>query len=213
MIGILGATQFDQCAMSMALIHLCNQDGHVGREVHKLYREWDEEADTSLNLARCDRHQFKIYIPHPEQEYDGMTLEDGLNQGFNIEVERVEPNSPIPYDLPKGAQLVIVLKQRGLNANFGIAATGIFIRPLAALKLDIIVDAMEENYQPILIRHPIIRDYASGWEQKLQLFLDRDIDSEALPNLVGYVDQSVNRDYRPPSWQEVRLIAKGFAGV
>ncbi|MGB8699924.1 MAG: hypothetical protein WCD18_10955, partial [Thermosynechococcaceae cyanobacterium] len=81
MINILGATQFDQCVLNMALIHLCNQEGHVGQEIRKLYRDWDDESDEPLNMARCDRHQFKIYVPHPDQQYDGVTLEEGLTKG------------------------------------------------------------------------------------------------------------------------------------
>ncbi|MGB8703156.1 MAG: hypothetical protein WCD18_27370, partial [Thermosynechococcaceae cyanobacterium] len=120
---------------------------------------------------------------------------------------------PMPYAIAKGGQLVVVLKQRGLDADFAIAATGIFVRPLAVLNLDIIVDADKPEYQAIVVRHPILRDYPSDWAQKLRLFLNQDISSEALPDVVGYVDQAINPDYRSPSWQEVRLAAKGFAGV
>jgi hypothetical protein len=197
----------------MALIHLCNQDGYLGHEIRKLYQVWSEAADESINTARLDRHQFIVHVPHPEQQYEGLTLEAGLTQGFNITVKRVEDDSPIPYTIPKGGQFVVVLKQRGLDADFGIAATGIFVRSLAVLSLDIIVDAEKPEYQSIVIRHPIIRDYPSDWQQKLKLFINQEISSEALPNLVGYVDQALNSDYRPPSWQEVRLAARGFAGV
>ncbi len=64
----------------------------------------------------------------------------------------------------------------------------------------------------MVIKHPIIRDYPTDWQQKLNLFLNQDIRSEALPNLVGYVDQALNQDYRPPDWHEVYLSSKGFAG-
>jgi hypothetical protein len=69
------------------------------------------------------------------------------------------------------------------------------------------------NIGLINLKHPVIRDYPSGWENKLNQFLDHTIRYEALPNLVGYVDQTLNPDYRPPGWDEVHLTAKGFAGV
>lgn len=211
--NILGASQFDQCVMTMALIHLCNQQGSVGQEIRKLYQDWSEESNEPLNFARCHRHQFQIYVPHPDQQYDGLTLDTGLTQGFNIEVKRVEAHSQIPYAIPNGGQFVVVFKQRGLNSDFAIAATGIFVRPLAVLSLDIIVDAEKSDFQAIVIRHPIIRDYPSNWKKQLRLWINQEITFEALPNLAGYVDQALNSDYRPPSWQEVRLAAHGFAGV
>jgi hypothetical protein len=211
--NILGANQFDQCVINMALIHLCNQDGHVGQEIRKLYQDWSDDSHESLSLVRRDRHQFRVFVPHPNQQYDGVTLEEGLSKGFNIEVDRVEERSQIPYEIPRGSQFVVVLKQKGLDGDFAIAATGIFVRPLAILSLDIIVDAEKSEYQSIVIRHPIIRDYPTDWENKLRLLINQEISSEDLPNLVNYVDQAFNPDYRPPSWQEVRLAANGFAGV
>jgi hypothetical protein len=211
--NILGATQFDQCVMNMALIHLCNQNGHVGQEIRQLYQTWSDDPDQPLHLTRSDRHQFRIYVPHPEQQYDGVTLEEGLTKGFNIEVKWVEEGSQIPYKIPNDGQFVIVLKQRGLDSGFAIAATGIFVRPLAVLSLDIILDAEKSEYQSIVVRHPIIRNYPSDLEKTLRLWSNQEIRSEALPKLVSYVDQALNSDYRPPSWQEVRLAARGFAGV
>jgi hypothetical protein len=185
----------------------------VGQELRKLYHMQQDETNEPMTTPWLTPHWFTIYVPHPNQEYDGLTLEAGLTKGYNVEVKPIENRAQIPYDIPSGAHFVIVLKQKALNDGFNVAATGIFVRSLAALKLDIIVDIDQAECQPILVKHPVIRDYPSGWDSKLQQFLSREIRSEALPDLVGYVDQAVNRDYRPPSWQEVSLSAKGFAGV
>jgi hypothetical protein len=85
-----------------------------------------------------------------------------------------------------------------------------FIRPLGILNLDIIVDA--DQYQPLVIKHPIIRDYPSDWENKLLMFLKQEIPWQELPDVVNYVDCSFNRDYRRPHWKEVYLGATGFSG-
>lgn len=210
---ILGTTQFDQCVLNMALIHLCNQDSHVGQEMRKSDAAWSEESDEPTQQLWYRPHQFKIYVPHPDQEYEEITLEAGLTRGYNIEVSPIADRSQLPYLIPPGGHFVLVLKQTGLDVGFQLAATGIFVRSLALLSLDIIVDSQEGEYQPIVIKHPILRDYPSDWEQKLKQFLQQEIRHEDLPNLVGYVDRAFNRDYRPPSWQEVSLAAKGFAGV
>lgn len=208
MSNILGASRFDQCVMTMALIHLCNRESHVGNEMRSLYTDAEHGGDRWFSP-----HWFTIYVPHPDQEYDGITLEAGLNQGYNIEVKPIGDGESLPYAIPRGGHFVVVLKQRGVNQDFGIAATGIFVRPLAVLCLDIIVDPDKPEYQAIVVKHPIIRDYPSAWEQKIQLFRDRQLASEDLPDLVRYVDQTLNLDYRSPSWQEISLAAQGFAGV
>jgi hypothetical protein len=151
-------------------------------------------------------------VPHPDQQYDNLTLEEGLTKGYNIEVQPVEDKTKVPYKIPEGGHFVVILKQKGLDDDFGIAATGIFVRPLGVLSLDIIVDLEKAEYQHLLIKHPIIRDYPEGWQQKLTMFINQEIRSEDLPNLVGYVDQAINRDYRPPSWKEVYLSERGFTG-
>ncbi|MDX2215718.1 MAG: hypothetical protein SFY66_20820 [Oculatellaceae cyanobacterium bins.114] len=210
---ILGATQFDQCVLNISLINLCNQESYVGQELRKLYKMQQDDTNEPMTTPWLTPHQFTIFVPHPEQEYDGLTLEAGLTKGYNVEIKPIQEHSYVPYDIPPGGHFVVVLKQKSLNDGFNVAATGIFVRSLAVLKLDIIVDMQQANYQPVLVKHPVIRDYPSGWESKLQQFLNREIRSEDLPDLVGYVDQRVNRDYRPPSWHEISLAAKGFAGV
>lgn len=45
------------------------------------------------------------------------------------------------------------------------------------------------------------------------MFITQEITIDELPSLVQYVDQALNPDYRPPSWKEVYLAARGFAGV
>lgn len=210
---ILGATKFDQCVINISLINLCNQESYVGQELSKLYNNQQEETNEPITTPWRTPHWFTIYVPHPDQEYDGLTLEAGLTKGYNIEVKQIDNQTQIPYAIPSGAHFVTVLKQKALNDGFNLAATGIFVRSLAVLKLDIIVDMVQTEYQSILVKHPIIRDYPNGWENRLQQFLNREISSEALPDLIGYVDQSFNHDYNPPSWHDIYLTAKGFASV
>lgn len=210
MIRTLGMNRFDQCVLNIGLINLCNQESYVGqsiRQQHTLWGEGDGLGDPWRML-----HQITLHIPHPDQQYDGVTLEAGLTKGYNIEVKTVAADQ-IPYKVPEGGQFVVVMKQKGLDGGFAIAATGIFVRPLALLSLDVIVDMIAPEYESIVVKHPVIRDYPSGWQNKLNQFLDQTIPYEALPNLVGHVDQVINPDYRPPTWDEVHLAAKGFAGV
>lgn len=204
--AILGASRFDQCVVNMSLINMCDQESYVGQE---LVRQYGEEAIVSP-WSRLN--QFTIFVPHPDQEYEGITLEDGLNYGYNVEVQTVEDKSYIPYNIPAGGHFVVVLKQAKVGGDFKIAATGVFIRPLGVLSLDLIVDEIGEEYQPIVIKHPIIREYPGDWQDKLSSFIKGDIDCFDLPNLVNYVDRSHNQDYRPPSWHEVYLSSKGFVG-
>ena len=208
----LGATKFDQCVINISLINICNQESYVGKEMRKLYNSWKEETAEAVNNPWFDLHQFTIYIPHPDQQYENMTLEEGLTKGYNVEVKPIEDKSKVPYNVPQGGHFVVILKQKGLDSDFQIASTGIFVRPLGVLSLDMIIDLEKSEYQPLIVKHPVIRDYPEGWEQKLAMFIKREIRGEDLPNLVGHVDQAINRDYRPPSWNEVYLSASGFKG-
>lgn len=210
---ILGTTEFDQCVLNISLINLCNRESYVGQEIQKHFNQWSDETSQPIENPWTQLYEFTIYVPHPEQEYEGITLASGLTQGYNIEVRVVEQRNQLPYQIPMGGHFVVVMKQTGLDAGFQIAATGIFVRPLALLSLDIIIDMDAPEYQSVVVKHPIIRDYPSGWEQKLRQFLNQEISQEDLPNLVKYVDQTFNQDYRSPSWDEVRLSARGFAGV
>jgi hypothetical protein len=210
-IANVGINRFDQCVLNIGLINLCNQESYVGREIRRLYNSSEDDEPTGDIWRRL--HQVTLYIPHPDQQYEGVTLEGGLTQGYNIEVKAVADRSQIPYKIPEGGQFVVVMKQKGLDAGFAIAATGIFIRPLALLSLEIIMDMATAQYQSIVVKHPVIRDYPSGWEEKLNQFLNLMIPYEALPNLAGYVDRTFNPDYRPPSWDEVHLAAIGNAVV
>jgi hypothetical protein len=198
--------------MNMSLINICNQASHVGQEMLRTYNAWKEESDEAINNPWRDLHQFTIYVPHPEQEYEEMTLEEGLNRGYNIEVKPLEDRSYVPYTIPEQGHFVVVLKQDKINADFQVAGTGIFVRPLGVMYIDIVVDADAGEYQSVLIKHPIIRNYPEDWEDKLGLFLKQEISGDELPSLIGYVDQSVNQDYRPPSWSEMYLSGQGFAG-
>lgn len=207
---ILGATRFEQCVINMALINICNQESYVGKEMRKIYNSWKEEKAEEVKNHGFDLHQFTIYVPHPDQEYENVTLAEGLTQGYNIEVQPVEDKSKVSYNIPEGGHFVVILKQKGLEDGFRIAATGIFVRPLGVLSLDLIVDMEKAEYQPLIIKHPVIRNYPEGWEQKLKMFMQKEIKSEDLPSLVGYVDQALNRDYRPPSWHEVYAAERGL---
>ncbi len=210
---VLGAlNKFEQCVLNMALINICNQESHVGQEMRRQYNQWKGETEETIYTPWLDVHQFTIYLPHPDQEYEGITLESGLTQGYNVEVKPVHSLSQLPYRIPRGAHFVVIMRQKGLDSDFKIAGTGIFIRPLGVLSIDLIVDAQEEEYQSITIQHPIIRDYPSGWQDKLNLFLQGEIDSDELPQVVRYVDQTFNRDYRQPAWHDIYLAATGFAG-
>jgi hypothetical protein len=210
-IGNLGLNRFDQCVLNIGLINLCDRSSYIGQEIRRLNNSWEDDEPTDDPWRRL--HQIVLYIPHSDQQYDGITLEGLLTQGYNIEVKTVVDPSQIPYKIPEGGQFVVVMKQKGLDTGFTIAATGIFIRPLALFRLEIITDLTTAEYESIIVKHPVIRDYPSGWEDKLNQFLDRTIPYQALPNLVGYVDRAFNPDYRPPSWDEVYLAAIGLAGV
>lgn len=208
---LLNLSQFDQCVFNMSLINLCNQSSYVGQTLQRLHNPWHDDEPTIDPWRKP--HQLKIHIPHPDQEYDGITLEAGLTQGYNIESKVITDSSQVPYNIPEGGQFVVVMKQKGLNEGFEIAATGIFVPPLALLQLDWIIDRITPEYQSIVVKHPILRDYPADWETQLERFLDRELNYHALPNLVRYVDQTLNPDYRPPTWAEVRLAAQGFVGV
>jgi hypothetical protein len=209
---VLGVTKFDQCVINMSLINLCNQESYVGTEMRKLYNAWKDETDEPVNNPWMEPHWFTIHVPHPDQQYENISLEEGLTRGYNIEVKPLPEKSKVPYALPSGGHFVVVLKQKGLDAGFGVAATGIFVRPLGVLSLDIVVDPDKPEYQPLVVKHPVIRDYPDGWDKKLKLFINQDLRGEDLPNVVAHVDQSLNQDYRPPAWNEVFLSVNGFVG-
>ncbi len=210
---VLGAlNKFEQCVLNISLINICNQESHVGQEMRQNYNRWKGEIEETIYSPWLDIHQFTIYIPHPDQEYEGITLESGLTQGYNVEVKPVNNPSQLPYRIPRGAHFVVLMRQKSNNSDFKIAGTGIFIRPLGVMSLDMIVDSELGEYQSITIKHPIIRDYPEGWEDKLNSFLQGEIDSIELPQVVRYVDQAFNEDYRQPSWHDIYLAATGFAG-
>ena len=210
MTTILGSSSFDQCVLSMALIHLCNQASYIGQQFQQLCPSADNPTSTAHWLTP---HWFTIYVPHPDQDFEEITLEYGLNHGYNLEVKPIDNANLVPYNLSKASHFVVVLKQSGVNQAYQLVATGLFIRPLATLKLDLIDVIDQVSYQPILVRHPIIRSYPSRWEQKLWQYLNHDLNFDRLPNIVQAVDQRQNADYRSPSWNELRLMTRGFVGV
>ncbi|MEB3358727.1 MAG: hypothetical protein VKK04_18520 [Synechococcales bacterium] len=204
-------SRFEQCVLSMALINMCDRDSYPGQELRRQYNAWKQLTDEAVDNPWLDIHQFTIFLPHPDQEYEDITLEQGLTLGYNVEVEPVKDRTKLVYDIPEGGHFVVVLKQAQVNGEFAIAATGIFVRSLAILSLDAIVDLEKAEYQPLIVRHPIIRDYPEDWEAKLRLFLKKEIRGEALPRIVGYVDRGLNPDYHPPSWKELYLETSDFA--
>ena len=205
-------TKFEQCVLNMALINICDRESYIGQEMRQKYNTWKQETEETVLNPWLDLHQFTIYIPHPDQEYEDLTLNEGLSRGYNLEVQPIEDPNNLVYKIPQGGHFVVVLKQRRVNAKFEIAATGIFVRPLGILSLDVIIDPDEGEYQSLAIKHPIIRDYPHDWESKLKMFLQGEIVGTELPQVVGYVDRSFNRDYRPPAWSEVYLAASNFKG-
>ena len=210
---ILGATKFDQYVLNLALINLCDRESDTGKEMRRFYNYWREESTDDLTDPWLHLHQFVIAVPHPDQEFEGWTLAEGLTQGYNIEAKPVPDPSRLPYKIPAGGHFVVVTKQKSVNAPFEVAATGVFVRPLAVLSLDILVDPDKSEYQSVVVKHPIVRDYPTGWEQKLRSFLQCEITGDELPGLVGYVDRASNRDYHPPGWNEMYLAASGFTGI
>lgn len=191
---------------------MCDRESYVGQEMRNAYSEWKAESDEAIDNPWRELHQFTIFVPHPDQEYEGMTLEEGLTQGYNVEVSIVRDKSQIPYKISERGHFVIVLKQKAVDGEFKIAATGMLVRPLGVLNLAVIVDGDENPYQALVIKHPIIRDYPSDWWDKLAMFYKQEIPWQDLSNIVGYVDRVLNPDYRPPSWYEVYLGAAGFSG-
>lgn len=208
---VLGAfNKFEQCVLNMSLINICDSESYIGQEMRRRYNDWKQATEETVYNPWLDVHQFTIYLPHPDQEYEDITLEAGLSEGYNVEVQPVKEPSELVYNIPEGGHFVIVLKQNRVNGNFAIAATGIFVRSLGILSLDVIIDPDQGEYQSLVVKHPIIREYPQDWETKLKMYLQGEIREEELPRIVGYVDRSLNRDYRSPSWNDVYLAASEF---
>lgn len=203
-------SKFEQCVLNMSLINICNSESYVGQQMRQQYNAWKQETNETVHNPWLDLHQFTIYLPHSDQEYEDVTLESGLSTGYNIEVKPVKDPSELVYNIPEGGHFVVVLKQNRVNGDFAIAATGVFVRSLGIISLDVIIDPDRGEYQSLVIKHPIIRDYPQDWETKLKMFLQGEIRDEELPSIVGYVDRSLNRDYRSPSWNDVYLAASDF---
>jgi hypothetical protein len=190
---VLGTNKFDQCAMNIALINICDRESDIGQEMLKIYHDWKGKTDEAVRNPWLDLHQFTIYIPHPDQQYDGITAGEGFTKGYNIEVKPVKDRTKIPYKIPEGGHFVVILKQRRLESEFEIAATGIFIRPLAAIALDIILDPDKGEFQSLIIKHPIVRQYPEGWEDKLTAFLKGEITSRPLAKIASNENFSSNK--------------------
>lgn len=210
-LGIL--SQFHQSVLNMALINICDSESHVGQEMRQQYNAWKQLTGETIINPWHDIHKFTIFLPHPDQAYEGITLEEGLTRGYNVEVEPVKDRSELVYDIFPGGHFVAVLKQSSVDGDYAIAATGVFVRALAILSLDIIIDPDKGEYQPIAIRHPIIRDYPQDWEAKLRSFLKGEIQEGDLPPVVRYVDRALNQDYRAPAWQDIYSNSSNSLGL
>lgn len=210
-VGLL--SQFHQSVLSMALINMCDSEGHVGQEMRQQYNAWKRLTDETVINPWHDMHQFTLYLPHPDQTYEGITLEEGLTRGYNIEVQPVKDRSELIYDIFPGGHFVAVLKQSLVDGGFTIAATGVFVRALAILSLDVIIDPDKEEYQSIVIKHPIIRDYPPDWEAKLRAFLKGETPEGELTPVVRYVDCALNQDYRTPAWKDIYSGSSGLLSL
>lgn len=210
-LGIL--SRFHQHVLTMALVNMCDRGSPVGEEMHQKYKAWKQLTDETVLNPWHDTHQFTIFLPHLDQSYEGITLEEGLTRGFNVEVKPVEDRSELVYDLFPGGHLVVVLKQSVVDGNFAIAATGVFVRPLALLTLDVIIDPDKGEYQQIVIKHPIIRDYPQNWETQLRSFLKGETPEEELTPVARYVDSTLNQDYRTPRWQDIYSVPSNLISL
>ena len=200
-LGIL--SNFHQSVLNMALINMCDSESHVGQEMRQQYNAWKQLTDETVINPWHDIHQFKIFLPHPHQDYEGLTLEEGLTRGYNVEVEPVKDKTELLYDIFQGGHFVAVFKQNYVDGDFAIAATGVFVRPLAILSLDLIIDLDQQESQPIAIKHPIIRDYPQDWEAQLKSFLRGETPQGDLPPVVKHVDRALNQSYRTPDWRDI----------
>lgn len=211
MIALGTLSKFDQCVLNMALIHICDGNSHVGQTMRQQYNAWKQSTQETVVSPWIDIHKFTIFLPHPDQTYEDITLTEGLSRGYNVEVEPVKDRSELIYDIRSGGHFVVVLKQKQVNGAFEVAATGVFVRSLGVLSLDVVVDSTLGEYQSLVVKHPIIRDYPSDWEAQLRGFLRGEIRRESLPGIVGYVDRTVNSDYRAPDWSDVYWEASDFS--
>ncbi|MEM9538235.1 MAG: hypothetical protein AAGA60_01850 [Cyanobacteria bacterium P01_E01_bin.42] len=205
-------TKFQQSVLNMALINICDSESRVGLEMRRQYNAWKQLTEETALDPWHDIHQFTIFLPHPDQAYEDITLGEGLTLGYNIEVQPVKDRSELVYNIFPGGHFVVILKQSSVDADFTIAATGIFVRPLATLSLDAIVDPNKAEYQAIAIKHPIIRDYPSDWETKMRAFLKGELPQGELPPVIRYVDRALNEYYRTPTWKDVYADSSGLLG-
>ncbi|GEM_PF-1788380 len=204
-------SKFEQCVLNMALINICDRESYVGQEMRQQYNAWKQTTQEAVCDPWQDLHQFTIYLPHRDQDYEGITLSEGLSRGYNIEVEPVQDRSNLPYNIPPGGHFVIVLRQKQIDGEFAIAATGVFVRPLGLLSLDVILDPDLGEYQSLMVQHPIIRQYPEDWQTQMTRFLQGEIPYQELSPVVRSVDRFFNPDYRTPDWQDVYLAASEFA--
>lgn len=59
----LGATKFDRAVIDLSLIHLCNQESNVGKEMQQRYRDRQEASAEAVLNPWFDLHWFTIAFP------------------------------------------------------------------------------------------------------------------------------------------------------
>ncbi len=109
--NVLGETRFEQGVINMSLSNMCDQDSYVGQELGKVYHDYQEEHEEAIGNPWQDSYQFTIYVPHPNQQEEEISLEEGLSRSYDLEVKPIIKRSQIPYKIPEGGHFVVVLKQ------------------------------------------------------------------------------------------------------
>ncbi|NER84411.1 MAG: hypothetical protein F6K42_33760, partial [Leptolyngbya sp. SIO1D8] len=104
----------------MALINICDSESYVGQEMRRQYNAWKQLTQDAVQNPWLDVHQFTIYLPHPEQTYEDITLDEGLTRGYNVEVEPIKDQGDLFYDIPAGGHFVVVMRQHQVNGEFAI---------------------------------------------------------------------------------------------
>ncbi|GEA26132.1 hypothetical protein MiAbW_00679 [Microcystis aeruginosa NIES-4325] len=87
--NVLGETRFEQGVINMSLSNMCDQNSYVGQELGKVYHDYQEEHEEAISNPCQDSYQFTIYVPHPNQQEEEISLEAGLSRGYDLEVKAI----------------------------------------------------------------------------------------------------------------------------
>lgn len=85
--NVLGETRFEQGVMS--LLNRCEQNSYVGQELGKVYHDYQEGNEEAIGNSCQDSYQFTIYVPHPNQQEEEISLEEGLSRSYDLEVKAI----------------------------------------------------------------------------------------------------------------------------